>query len=424
MRKRKGFTFIEIIFSVIILAILAMFLLSGIVYQMQTLSASKVYAKDTYDAMQKMESKIQKVKDDIDANIALDPASRQNMTLFGVLIDIYKQEVIINASPSAEDTNNRKLIAYVGDARPPVLGVPEIDKLEIRLMRYNTIMASLYTGEGTRIESEVHVYDPLGVFSSASYQWYISEPSFPISSNEIPVTNPLSSIAVPIFPSDYSVMVGQTSDEIPSLTIGEAGRHLVLAATPKALSGKTGTQYISTPIYIEGLTVTSGLIGHFQASVNYASVIRNSGGSSFLTTATDTSGNAAPFKAASAAKEPRIATGVVGVALRGGVPKDVYSNYVVLDNSEMSMPCTSTSICVFAVCKSDENSQVVGNGSWNIQGSPAWQIVGKNTSNSGAVRIGFAGKKGEVAEVIVFNRALSAVEMDDVTNYLKLKYGL
>jgi len=97
------------------------------------------------------------------------------------------------------------------------------------------------------------------------YQWYISEPGFPMRWDHLPGDASIG-VSVPEYPKNFSLIAGAAASVLP-VTPAMAGRHVACVMTPCAVSGKMGDSVVSVPQYIYGPAMINGLAAHYDASL-------------------------------------------------------------------------------------------------------------------------------------------------------------
>ena len=259
MKKRKGFSLVEAIISVVLLGVVSLILITGIMTSYKFLMQTKFLTSDAYSAMQETENLIKDIRTELnspDPDLTGYTVWGRDLRLFGAPVNAY--EVCV-------DGEYGTIWTLVGKNSYASLPTPSI-----------IISAALVNGnfEGTSwLNSDLSVKSTETVvdnteYMMTTYRWYVSKEGYYISSND--ESDYLSGDQYPAYPTDYTAINSAmgTSSTMSLSANDYLGRHVLIAATPVATSGKMGTPAISNSVYISGLPYTStSLKMHLDASL-------------------------------------------------------------------------------------------------------------------------------------------------------------
>ncbi len=435
MKNRvKGFTLIEIIVAIGLIGIISAGFLGVISNNYRFLFDTKKITEQAFLAQQDMELGIENAKELI-ASPSNGGLTMQSVSLFeGITVNYYE---LVN------EFNGKKYYTYVSDQRLPsiaklnVTGVSASPRYDTTASKYlyplaNANFKALYTNDPTTIDDlMVNIYS-----------WYVSKPGFNIpvpkgnSSTFFYMTDlPESEVIYryPVFPSDFYLIASETTTDLIDLS-GYAGRQIVVTVTPAAKSGKIGNPSISLPVHVNGLTQTTGLALHLDASYidpfNSSEVLSSTNRTVIKWNDIASSiGVVNPTQYAASTSTTRRPL-VVDTELSNSFVAR-YLNFDASKDMQIASQATSgLPITYFAVVKGkdiarDENIFV--NGSYtakvvevpeNMLQSDGWYLVtGTYTSNNNTFTIG--NDNIDLIELAVYT---GPVDVAAITEYFKTKY--
>jgi prepilin-type N-terminal cleavage/methylation domain-containing protein len=267
MRKRKGFTLVEVIVAMAIIGIVAIGFLPALTNNLAFLKQTREITRDSFLAQEDIEIEIENIKQGIDAGTE----SLSTMTLFSA----DNGGVTVSYVPISNVFNGVDYYTLVSDSRLPELEELQIFNVNADLRRdvleiYNAYPLAENNVEGTYENDPVTIHD----WMVNVYQWYVSVPGFniPVPEGNDSTFHYQEQVAeedfgtkYPVFPYDFILLADETGDTLGDLS-QYAGRHLVFVVTPAAKSGKLGVRTWSDPVFVSGLTDTDHLIMHLDAS--------------------------------------------------------------------------------------------------------------------------------------------------------------
>jgi len=454
--KQKGFSMVEAIISVCILSAISVVLIMGITHAYAYLHKMKGLTADTYVIMQEMENAIQDIRDELElATPDLSGYPTQSYSVFGKTVTTY--EVYIAGKYGSA-------WSLVGENTYGELPVPHITVLA-QLMKGNDTTASYLNNDLSVSSTETLNVEDSSLYLMTTYRWYVSKEGYYIRSND--ETDYLNSDYYPTFPRDYVAIGGSagTSEKMDLSLDTYRGRHVLLAATPVANSGKMGTPAVSNPVYISGLPVTgSSLRLHLDASLvgidDYETYSSASGSIKKWTDFTGHGHNAILIPQGSLIANTTLPFGDTyanvldfGSGVTAQIESDlepmseftlfaiVYTGSDGISNPFISANSWNLALDSFKLFEDDLMIDGIDNDHWYVLGITANMELGtlSLTVNSGApqemslsdteplidsgkMRLGADGVK--LAEIIVYNQVLEADSYGDILDYLLKKYDL
>lgn len=255
---RNGFTFIEVLVSVLIFAIISVGFFTMFTTVFINHYKSAEVTENAFLAQRNMEDAIVQVKTALNNGVAVESYESQSITLFSGTnartVTTYHVTQNSGAGPALE--------IFISSTRPPQLRVPVITSAVTIAaksggsdVRFPSIGVS---GLSVDLANDLVVDNP-GLLIRYLYYWYISKP------NEYIPSSP------PAFPDDYEIIREYTSSTIPTIPDTYGGRFIKLLVTPVGEKGQMGASVQSNALYISPLPVTSNLL--FRADASYISLL-------------------------------------------------------------------------------------------------------------------------------------------------------
>ena len=439
MRKKDGFTLVEILISIALLTIMATFFLLLIANHFRILDQTKAITEDVFLAQRVVEEEIDSVKQEIqyinDGHTPADPRPTYTQTVFasdlgGVEVSYYETEI---------DYNNRHYFTLVSNIKPEPLEIIHLDSLHSDL-KHHSISVDYGYGEtdfsmiGEFTNSQTYKYDHL----LNQVEWFVASEEFimPMPKSDGFTYDP---DFYPTFPNDYKLIDNETiydfgtSQSTFDLLDEYRGRHIVFTATPAAKSGKLGEQLFSESMFVSGLPVSENLLLHLDASyidISISSEVQTFSGNWYVYKWYDISsimGQSAPTEWAQTTglSKPVVTRTESGDAFIG--------QYVSFgENQELEISqTTSGQLTVFSIVKNRSMVDEVvylGNGS-NVlsleanteEGLELWLLKEEVITPDGNT-FAIGGNYLDIAEMIIYNGTLDADQTTEIENYLVGKY--
>ena len=426
MKNKRGFTLLEVVISTAILGMIAVVVLSLFSLQFKTIVNTRFLTKDVYAAQQTMETTISDIQKAIQSDS--DPGgSEVEYSLFDEVYSGTFQRTVYGYPRTIElGDSERMFYAVVADYTRDEFEVPSItvaiELSDLSLVAGDDVRSSL------SVQSDYELIDnPHGVFSENVYHWYVSRPGF-----YTPLESGASELEIgtmyPVFPDDYSMISLARDPNFTGNLANYAGRHIVCTATPAAYSGKAGAQAISNPVYIPGLPVTSGLKQHLDASLidkdDTANSVRVSGSDYYVKRWSNNFGDSYPATQANDSLQPLLYSEKTGDFEYGHNVYESWVKYLSFDgnNDYLNTSAIGTYGTVFVVARS------AGEEVFTIYDSTSGWDPSILSFYSGQVFLGRDRNtlddysNCDIAEVIIYNRALTEDEIASVEDYLADKY--
>jgi len=413
-KYNKGLTFLEIIISTAILAIISLALLSSMTGQFKLIRFTQDITLSVAAAQQSLEVMIQDVKAEI--KDGEEPDGKTNYIVFAG--KPYQRSV--GGYPRSMDIQIQKsttsLFTIVADYTMPEFPVASAS-VSIRFS--NDSIVAYQELPSLSVNTAVTINDPHNVNMVNIYRWYVSRPGF----NSPMVSNP-DEIEIgkvyPRFPDDYTIIPGATGTYLTPVLTQYAGRHLICTVTPAANSGKMGVTAVSNPVFVSGLPVINNLMLHLDASMISADY-----GTS-IAQWNDISGGNRHAIQTNTARQPVLVNAKIADTDYSGKSYETYAKYMSFDNVDDSMLTSALSSLnvsnntVFLVVRNagEENFSIYRD---DMTGKPL-----SIRTNDKRVVIGYTGVTGysafDIAEVIIYNGSLSSENRILVETYLQNKY--
>jgi len=480
MLNRKGLTLIEIIIAIAIIGIISLGILSGFTSGFSMITMGRDLTEDTFRVQQEIEHEMEDMKEKIEEGTAPTP---KKLTLFSTEGNLSREVDYFEIKKQL--SNGSDVIVYTS-GRLPQFPLYEVGNVNIGFSDgTNPLMPFTYI-DSTNImieqTTEPAITDPDNVRAAETYRWFVSRPGFNIpiySDTDLdgldigsvwPARNDFNEIKSGMATSYKSLSNSEIEDEF-------AGRHIIHTVVPGTIHGRTGVEVISNYLFIPGLPYSNNLKLHLDASfinpedsdevVNNNEVKRWKDVSSI-----DDSNNSNDYNAESdSGSHPKL--GITD--LNNSYWRYIYGNNVEMDTSSFSN--NQNDMTVFMAVKLESsytNYSIIGNNDWDIlynasgnmeyriqDGSDTYnsiistsinpdkwyvltgivdndndiltfRMAGQNNTQSYDLssvnfdigNIDIELKNGiNIAEIIVYDEALSDSHRDDVEEYLNDKYN-
>lgn len=418
--KKNGFTLVEILMALAILSILSIGFLSVISNNLNFIKANSRTTSDYFDAQKKIELEIDSVRANID-----DPVIGPTMS-YDTLHDVFEPGIDVTYHTLKKTVGNQSFYVLLSNAHPEEFPVPALDSVTTILKSGTTEVKNAYAVTATNIEGD-YVLSSVNAdtFLINTYHWYVSREGFNIPVPKTGVSEMEWGYKYPIFPDDYSMIPNETDINLTDVT-AFGGRHIVLAVTPAAKSGRLGKTVPSHPIYISGLPVIGEpVVLHLDGSVidfSQSSEVTQSGNHLLLNKWIDLSNYRKDAYPSNSARRPD----VVEMAVDG----DFSGKYVAFDGSDNAIVNHSglvgSTLNVFAVSRGDEATSFIKNGTYGLQSNgevinDEWRLT-RMTYTADSNNFVFGEDDVDVAEIIVIQGTMTADEIESIETYLKSKY--
>ena len=440
MRKRRGFTLVEVIVSMAVLGIIAISFLGAISSHFTYMMSTKKITQNAFKAQEEMEDEI----DDAKVRVRNPAAALEKMKIFTSDlggIEVKYEEVKISH-------NNKDYYTLVSNVMPDALESIKLESIGIKLMQGSSQVGDDYYGYAKDSFSVVGNFNNNNLYKwdhlLNQVEWYISTGKYniPLPKNQSVSLDDDEVHYYPIFPRDYEIFSNETvykfgasQNTFPYIE-DIAGRHIIYTVTPAAKSGKLGERKISKPVYLSGLTVTDNLITHLDAS--YIDVLSDTteaqkiGENYMLKTWYDISsiiGRTSPNESASQTN-----SSLRPLVSRSAAEDAYIGQYVSFDTGkyvQISQGSSGGQVTIYTVVRnrSSESSIYISNGSnkLSIDGAEEgdgyqWNIIrSKITLNGTTFKIGDS--ETDIAEIIIYSGANDEGENNtNVLDYLVEKY--
>lgn len=441
MKKKSGFTLVEVIVSLAVLGIIALASLGAISAHFSYIKSTMRITQNDFLAQELMEQEI----DDAKVRVTSPTAALKSTTLFSSSlggINVKYEELKISHE-------NKDYYTLVSNVRPDPLDIIYLKSIGVKLNQGTTQVQDDYYAYPMNQFKVIGNFENDNLFKFDhllnQVEWYISSEKYnmPLPKNQSVSLNDDEFYYYPRFPRDYEIFSNETiykfgASESTFNSLNEiAGRHIIYAVTPAAKSGKLGTQLISKPIYISGLPINTNLITHLDAS--YIDALSNTneaqidGTDYVLKLWYDISsiiGRSAPNEVATSPStnslRPLVKRSASDDQFIGQYVKFQTGQYMQINNQGIS----GNRVYIYVVLKNRSNdaSKYIVNGlnEVSIAASTAenlnqWHIVRKELVLDGTtIKIGDSDV--DIAEVLIY---LDSVDVDDNTKileYLSKKY--
>ena len=441
MRKRNGFTLVEVILAIAILGIISLSFLTILSSHLIFLNKTKDISQEVFLTQREMEIAIDYAKEDIrEGNLTL-----KERIIFGDLGGVKVKYFEIEKT-----LNNKAYYTLVSNVKPEVLEPIEIKSIGIKLKQgINEVSYGYGTGGFNVFGNFKNDVDYKWDHLLNVVEWYVSteeyttplpkDPDF--SLNEDILNN---SYYYPLFPRDYILVSNETiynfgaHERTFPLLDKYKGRHIIFTVTPGAKSGKIGKQSVSSPVFVSGLPITENLASHFDAGFidpSDADKVEVNGKKNKVRKWLDISsiyGQSEPVEAAEKiASKPELT--------KMGTDTGSKWQYVTFDKNNQYLEIKSQNtnnddIYIFAVVRNTaENSESVflENGGYkfsipkeeSINGTigKEWFIV-KESISSENDDFTLGGPNVDIAEVVIYKGGLTSEKIKTIESYFNVKY--
>jgi len=266
MVRFKAFTLIEVIVAIALIGIISVGFITALTNQYFILDSSKNLTQMYFDH----QTTIEDIIDELKKSLLEDTASLNSTTIFGnYLVTFGKLDVAI------DDVD---YFSYVSNVRPKNYTPLKMGLVSTSLKNNTQTVSNIYGESPFLIEGRL-VNDSATRFDLLLnvIDWYVSAPNYiiPFPENaDFSLFDDISyySYFYPVFPRDYTLVAtdsinnyGTFTKIFPNLE-NYKGRHVIMAVTPGAKSGKLGVQSISKPLFISGLPYKDNLILHMDSN--------------------------------------------------------------------------------------------------------------------------------------------------------------
>lgn len=437
MRKRNGFTLVEVILAMAILGIISVSFLTILSSHFVFLNKTKDISQQVFLAQRNMEVEIDDVKDKIRKN----GLTLKEKTIFadlgGVIVKYYEIE---------KTFNNKAYYTLVSNVKPEIIEPIALKSIGIKLKQG---ISQVSYGYGTGGFSVVGNFENDNLYKWDHLlnvvEWYVSnkdyttplpkDPSF--SLNEDILNN---SYYYPLFPRDYTLVSNETiynfgaHERTFPLLNSYAGRHIVFTVTPGAKSGKIGKQSVSLPVFVSGLPTTENLSSHFDAGFIDPSDSTEVAGNKVVKWLDVSSiyGESKPNEAA-------VAISMKPELMKMGMDTGSKWQHVRFsaDNQYLEIKSQNTNnenIYIFAVVRNrveDAEAVFLKNGGYEFsipKEESVSEVIGKDwfvvkesiRSQNDDFRLG--GPNVDIAEVLIYKGGLTTEKIETIEKYLNAKY--
>jgi prepilin-type N-terminal cleavage/methylation domain-containing protein len=438
MRKRSGFTLVEVILAIAILGIISVSFLTVLSSHFIFLNKTKDISQEVFLTQRDMEMEI----DDVKEKIRNKELSLKQKVIFnnlgGIKVNYYEVE---------KTYNNKAYDTLVSNVKPEILEPIGLKSIGIKVKQGSSNVSYGYGTGGFSVvgnfENDVaYKWDHL----LNVVEWYVSTEEYTTTLPKTPDFNlnddiKNNSYYYPLFPRDYVLVSKETINNFGSyertfpLLDNYKGRHIIFTTTPGAKSGKIGKQSVSSPVFVSGLPITENLVSHFDAGFidpSDATVVEVNGKKNKVIKWQDISsiyGQSEPNEAARITNQkPEL--------MKMGMETGSKWQYVSFsaDNQYLEIANQNTNnndINIFAVVRNrvaNEQSIFLKNGEYEFSipkdenvDEQKWFLVKESiSSKSDKFRIG--GPNVDIAEVVIYKGGLTSEKIQTLEKYFNAKY--
>ncbi|MCA0386456.1 MAG: Ig-like domain-containing protein [Firmicutes bacterium] len=266
MAQIKGFTLIEVIVAIALIGIISLGFITALTNQFFILNSTKDLTQTYFEHQTTIENSIDELKKSLLDGTAI----LNNTTIFG--------SYSVSFSELDVSIDNVDYFSYVSNVRPKSYTPLVMESVSTTLKNNTQTVANIYGMTPFLIEGKL-VNDSSTRFDLLLnvIDWYVSAPNYiiPFPENaDFSLFDDISyySYFYPVFPRDYTLVATDSINNYGSFTKvfpnleNFKGRHVIMAVTPGAKSGKLGVQAISKPLFISGLPKTENLILHMDSN--------------------------------------------------------------------------------------------------------------------------------------------------------------
>lgn len=276
INHNKGFTFIEVIMSLVIMSLVVIMLSNAVVsynnISYKLYEAPNYYYK-TQDIMEKDISKLknlieekyqieneiinlpdEKVDEEMVSrlekiNLELNNYDKESITVFGINVDVFN----IKAEYILDEKIRLFLNGGVANYKKLKRPVPIIDNVEIK--DNDMLTDDIYFGENKIINTEVNYNSKnYEYYFKNKYQWYIATDNFHTTKylNDDDYEEPIYGTLVAEYPGNFTLISSANSESI-KIENSFYGKYIACVVTPLSIGGAMGSPMISNYIYISNL---------------------------------------------------------------------------------------------------------------------------------------------------------------------------
>lgn len=271
MKKRKGLTLLEVILSIAILGIISLAFLSALSNHFGFLIKSNEIAQDEFLAQGLMEEELERIKEEIKND---DSLVYKSINIFPDLIDDGIDVKYLEVKSPVDD---EFYYSYIPKMKIEELTVLKLQSVENKVLYKNTEVSNLsyaYLNDDFKLKG---IFRNESAYKKFVYlntvEWYASDTKF-----IMPIYNRSQleedSDYYPSWPDDYSLVktgyienYGNPHETKIDISLEYLGRHMILAVTPGAKSGKLGEQMTGDlPIFVSAVPKLENLLIHLDAN--------------------------------------------------------------------------------------------------------------------------------------------------------------
>lgn len=452
MINKKGFTLVEVIISLAVLAIITLSLLTVITNNFIITNKTRDITKTAFEIQKSVEEKI----DDVTGYLADDETPPEEFFKSGqmnIWSSLKSGGITVKYYEVADSSNNKVFATLVPNVKIEILDPISLASINLKFNRGSS--QNLIYAYGNQSIEAVGNFENDENFRyrhlTNVVEWYVSDSKFimPIPNDDEVIGGIIEDVHefvnyYPMFPRDYVIIkneriddFGASTSKITDLT-PYIGKHLVYTATPGEKSGKIGTQSVSRSLFISGLPVMNNLAMHFDANFidsynsNSLGEVTKDGENLLISrwyNLFSIIGYSAPnefFITSNVVNSPKLikteaSDGFKGQFVRFESGKSLSINKSISGNIQ--------NIFVVARNRSNLDSTIISNNNYDItmvanSDTSKWTLVETviNSNNGNTFVIG--NSDVDVAEIIFYRGELSSENKDKVRAYVVSKYGL
>lgn len=452
MKYSKGFTLVEVIISLAILAIVTVSFLSVLTNNFLITKKTKDLSISAFEVQESVEEKIDNLKKYL-LKEEIPPSGDYKTGNIKIWDSLKSGGATINYYEISESNNNKIYATLVSNFKPKLFETISIEKINLQFNKSSKTKLLYGYGDqsilalGSFKNDENYRYSHL----TNVIEWYVSDNKFimPIPNNAKVKSDIIEDVHeivnyYPMFPRDFIVVendridaFGESTSEIVDIT-PYIGKHLVYTVTAGSKSGKLGTQKVSDSIFISGLPITQNLAMHFDA--NFLDSYNSNGLSEVIV---DNGKNLVDrwYNLFSIISEPDNKPTEYAYSpnnnsnrpelLKTQTYDDYRGQFIRFEvGKSLSITKSVTNGTVFVVARNnnDSNSIIIKNNNINNDidfgtdnEKNKWKLVVKDMPSNNLV---FGNANLDIAEIIIYKSVLSEINKKKVADYLIAKYGL